>query len=652
MPEHRRPRRKLVDLVVGEVSLVDDGDNPGARTILFKRRSRTNRPGMPGYDPSKARHPTGTMSDEDDERRRRLRTFGRRGAAGSARRRFVGKLRVVTRQQESGGASPHTHTIELPNGPLSAGTFRTSRDQNHTHDVQLPDLQPGESASVETSQANPEPPEGVSQHSHSVSVTAREAPVAARRTRKQEQDFKTEGGTRFRRNAFAFAPTGSNPSEWKLRLFDSQANADANRPSVRITAAAATALGPSGFRGQRVQIPASARGAVKRRVLAAWVRARRTAGQTVSRDDAPPALKGRIDVFDKLIGIVTKFAGKAPDEETRKRLFDEVRSESSHEQVVEVLMARVGDLARSMREILFMPEAEGESSNPEQLVKQTLSQFSDSMGDELGDIFAGRIVKALDLEGAEIGVDELGPPPEQSEIEEVLSDVLGAEPEDDSQPDDGSTKEEGMDLSTLSQEDRKTVETALEASGTVAKLQGKLDDQGKEIAKLKRAITGEDDPIEDPLEGLDEEVRKRVEPQLKAANEAAAKATTENEALRKRLDKIEADSEFTTFEKGVGDLNGLGQKREDLVKMMYALPKEQRETTQKSLEAAANMARSGVLFEELGSGLTGTGSAYEQITAISEEIRKANPGMSEAVAKKEAMEKNPELYDQYLAESN
>ena len=650
MPVHRpedrrrRGRRKLVDLRVGEVSLVDDGDNPGARTILFKRRARKQPTTSSVHVPS-------TGSDEDDERRRRLRTFGRRGAAGNARRRFVGKLRVVTRQQESGGASPHTHTIELPNGPISAGTFRTSRDQNHTHDVQLPDLQPGESASVETSQANPEPPDGVSQHSHSVSVTAREV-VASRRTRKQEQDFKTEGGTRFRRNAFAFAPAGSTPSEWKLRLFDSQADADANRPSVRITAAAATALGPSGFRGQRVQIPASARGAVKRRVLAAWVRARRTAGQTVSRDDAPPALKGRIDVFDKLIAIVTKFAGKAPDEETRKRLFDEVRSESSHEQVVEVLMARVGDLARSMREILFMPEAEGESSNPEQLVKQTLGQFSEAMSDELGDIFAGRIVKALDLEGAEIGVDELGPPPEQSEIEEVLGDVLGAEPEDDSQPDDGSTKEEGMDLSTLSQEDRKTVETALEASGTVAKLQGKLDDQGKEIAKLKRAITGEDDPIEDPLEGLDEEVRKRVEPQLKAANEAAAKATTENEALRKRLDKIEADSEFTTFEKGVGDLNGLGQKREDLVKMMYALPKEQRETTQKSLEAAANMARSGVLFDELGSGLSGTGSAYEQITAISEEIRKANPGMSEAVAKKEAMEKNPELYDQYLSEAN
>ena len=87
--------------------------------------------------------------------------------------------------------------------------------------------------------------------------------------------------------------------------------------------------------------------------------------------------------------------------------------------------------------------------------------------------------------------------------------------------------------------------------------------------------------------------------------------------------------------------------------MLWALPKEQRETTQKSLEVAANMARTGTLFDEIGSGLTGAGgSAYAQITAIAEEIRKANPTMSEAVAKKTAMKDHPELYDQYLAEAN
>jgi hypothetical protein len=53
----------------------------------------------------------------------------------------------------------------------------------------------------------------------------------------------------------------------------------------------------------------------------------------------------------------------------------------------------------------------------------------------------------------------------------------------------------------------------------------------------------------------------------------------------------------------------------------------------------------------LGSELDGGGSAYAQIEAIAGEIRKSNPELTEAVAKKQAMEQNPELYDQYLAES-
>lgn len=630
-------KERLRNLKVGEVSLVPDGDNPPAKTVMYKARHTRKQPTVGDA------HVPSTGRDGDPRRRKRPRRG--RGTADGANR--FAKLRVVVRQQESGGQSPHTHTLELPNGPINAGTFRTSRDQNHTHDAVLPDLQPGQSANVETSQANPAPPEGTSQHTHSVAVTARER-VAASRTEKQ--DTKTDGGQSFGRNAYAFAPSDAGPSQWKLRLFDSPADAGANKPSVRLTAAAAQALGPSGFRGQRVQIPAAGRAGAKRRVLAAWLRARRTAGQDVSRDDAPAALKGRIDVFDKLIAIITKWAGKSPDDATRKRLFDEVRAEGQQEQVVEVLMTRVGDLARSIREILFMPEAQGETSNPEQLVKQTLGQFSDSMGDELGDIFAGKIVKALDLEGAEIGVDELGPPPDQKEIEEVLGDVFGTE--DDSTPGDaGKPKEEGMDLSTLSQEDRKVVDAALEASGTVEGLQGKLDDQDKEIAKLRLAITGEREPPEDPLEGLDAEVRKRVEPQLKAANEAAATATKENAELKKRLDTIEADSAKIKFEKTVKDLDGLGQTREALVDMLWTLPEKERGTTQKSLEAAAEAARRGI-FNEVGSDLGEGGGAYAKITAIAEEIRKANPDLSEAVSRKQAMDENPELYDLYLAEAN
>jgi hypothetical protein len=77
---------------------------------------------------------------------------------------------------------------------------------------------------------------------------------------------------------------------------------------------------------------------------------------------------------------------------------------------------------------------------------------------------------------------------------------------------------------------------------------------------------------------------------------------------------------------------------------------EARTELQATLEASAAAARLGA-FGVLGSELEGGGSAYAQIEALAGEIRKANPELTEAVSKKQAMEQNPELYDQYLAES-
>lgn len=598
MPAHRRkPRRKLSNLVVGEVSLVDDGDNPGARMLLFKRRSRTNRPGTPNYDPSKRR---------------------------------VTKLTVTLQTQESGGQSPHEHALEIPDGALaSGGTFRSSTVQGHFHDVALTnDLRPGDTANLESGPANPEPPEGVSQHNHSATITA----VERRRIGKQDE-FKTEDGVRFPRGAYAL--NLGTPSEWRLRMFDRPADVP-SRPSVRLTGAAVAALGPGGFRGQRVQIPAGRRQRAIARLRTAWLRARRRAGTEVTRDDLPRVLKGdSMRLFDRLIGAL-RSSGVDPDDGLRKRLFDEVRADTQREQVVEVLMARVGDLARSIKETLFMPDEDG--GDPEALVKQSLGQFASTIDVELSEIFAGRIVKALDLDGA---------PPDDDVLEEL---ILGALDVDEPQADPASATKEGqMDLTKLSKDDRAAVEAALKAAGTVEGLTTKLAAANGEVVKLKKAADGDQDP--DPLESLPEDVRKVVDPLLKAATDEATKVTTENAELRKRLDVIEGNAARSTFEKSVGDLTGLPQKRDDIVGHLWAMTDaEARTTLQKTLEASAEAARRGGLLGELGSDLTGGGSAYAQIEAQALEIRKGNPALTEAVSKKMAMEQNPDLYDQYLAE--
>lgn len=80
---------------------------------------------------------------------------------------------------------------------------------------------------------------------------------------------KTEGGKAFPSGDYAFVPDPNSPSTWKLRLTSTPGGS----PDARIVGAAIAALGPGGFRGQRVQIPKDALASVKRRVASAWKKA-------------------------------------------------------------------------------------------------------------------------------------------------------------------------------------------------------------------------------------------------------------------------------------------------------------------------------------------------------------------------------------------
>lgn len=95
---------------------------------------------------------------------------------------------------------------------------------------------------------------------------------------------KREDGEDFPAEAFAYVPDAESPSTWKLRLWDSVADKETAAQVGRAVAA----LGPGGFRGNRVQIPAGALGRVKARVLAAW----RKTNPDAEPGDEPSVLKG------------------------------------------------------------------------------------------------------------------------------------------------------------------------------------------------------------------------------------------------------------------------------------------------------------------------------------------------------------------------
>jgi hypothetical protein len=83
---------------------------------------------------------------------------------------------------------------------------------------------------------------------------------------KMAKATKTEDGVDYPAEAFAYVPDPDRVSTWKLRLWE---NLEDKVTRVQLGRAVA-ALGPTGFRGQRVQIPAGDLPRVKRAIATAW----------------------------------------------------------------------------------------------------------------------------------------------------------------------------------------------------------------------------------------------------------------------------------------------------------------------------------------------------------------------------------------------
>lgn len=117
---------------------------------------------------------------------------------------------------------------------------------------------------------------------------------------------KTDGGKCYPASDYAYVPDPESPSTWKLRL----TSTPGGDPDPGIVGAAVAALGPGGFRGNRVQIPAADLPKVKAKVRAAW----KKANPDKSADEMPATIKlsaEEIRVFinrtHELVGEVETF---------------------------------------------------------------------------------------------------------------------------------------------------------------------------------------------------------------------------------------------------------------------------------------------------------------------------------------------------------
>ena len=98
-----------------------------------------------------------------------------------------------------------------------------------------------------------------------------------------ERKTKTEDGMEFPAEAYAYVPDPDKPSTWKLRLWETPQS----KETPRQVGMAIAALGPGGFRGNRVEIPPEDLPTVKARIRAAWKKVHPDADP----DEMPPLLR-------------------------------------------------------------------------------------------------------------------------------------------------------------------------------------------------------------------------------------------------------------------------------------------------------------------------------------------------------------------------
>jgi hypothetical protein len=111
---------------------------------------------------------------------------------------------------------------------------------------------------------------------HKMSTLTAISPLSKAATKREnDEDFPAE--------AFAYVPDPDKPSTWKLRLWETLADRETRAQVGRAVAA----MGPRGFRGNRVQIPSEDLAAVRERIAAAWRRV--WAGE--NDEELPDALK-------------------------------------------------------------------------------------------------------------------------------------------------------------------------------------------------------------------------------------------------------------------------------------------------------------------------------------------------------------------------
>lgn len=176
---------------------------------------------------------------------------------------------------------------------------------------------------------------------------------------------------------------------------------------------------------------------------------------------------------------------------------------------------------------------------------------------------------------------------------------------------------------------------------------GELEDRATaaetEVAKLRTEVEPEEvDPITKALSALPPDVAEIVKAQQDRLTEA--ETALANERIAK------ADAVYVTKAR---EFDGLIDKAEDFGPVLRSFSETHPEAAQaleSTLRAASQRLAKSAMFSEYGHDTPGTGSAESQVMALAKSLREAKPDLSDAEARAEIWDANPDLYAQHTAE--
>lgn len=189
----------------------------------------------------------------------------------------------------------------------------------------------------------------------------------------------------------------------------------------------------------------------------------------------------------------------------------------------------------------------------------------------------------------------------------------------------------------LLEENAELADAVAEAGEEIAKRDVRLAKRDDQIRKLGAPIEEEEEEEID-LETLSPAIRKQLEDaKATAAEVAKMREKTEREEVKKRVERA-----------GVPN-------PDSVTNLMLRIQKRQTDAKDADfvlnlLKASGNAARNTELFEKLGDKGGDANTIDVRIAAAVEPILKSNPGISKEQAMAKALEADPALYREYLAD--